>query len=678
LPSETVRDVAATAAALGVTTALALAFAAWAAAAVLCLFGRSLVPLVRALLVAGCLAGIAAALLALPQGSPAIALPTQLAGEAIDFQMSPDGLWLLGFGLVPAALACALATPARENRAGWLFGVAASLIGALGVFGLRNGAAFLIAWEVMSFGGALMILGERLSTETGRPVLFMLGLLEAGAVALLVAILLLAAAGHAFDFASFPAAAAALSAPALAAVGVLLVVGFGAKLGLLPFYEWFPSVYGAGSGASGAVLSGVVLNAAFWALSRALLDWAPGQALSAADSLGTFVVAVGVLSAILTALYAFQQEDWRTLLSLSSAENAAIAVTMLGVSLVFRGHGEPLLASLAWVVCLLHMAGHSLAKGGLFLTADGVYRATGRYQIAQTALLRNSPAIFGLGALFAAMSLAAMPPQAGFVSEWYVFQTVFQGFHLESLVGRLTMALAGAGLALTVAVAFATFLKAFGVGLLGRAARVYKPVPMSCALAVGLLGACALALAVGMPFWLGKLEVAVGAAFGTQAAQDMRDGLLLVPLTAKFAFISPTMLVIVMPLLALFPLALVLASRRYAVARAPVWYGGLEQDPARASTTALTFSNALRTFYSFVYRPTNDVQRETRATEYFVKRLVFSHDVAPIFGPCLFAPLTRAVFTLAGRLRALQSGHLNFYLALLGALLVIILALTLI
>ena len=58
-------------------------------------------------------------------------------------------------------------------------------------------------------------------------------------------------------------------------VGLLLLVGFGAKLGLLPFYEWFPGAYGAGSGATGAMLSGVVLNAAFFGLSRGLIEWLP-------------------------------------------------------------------------------------------------------------------------------------------------------------------------------------------------------------------------------------------------------------------------------------------------------------------------------------------------------------------------------------------------------------------
>jgi hydrogenase-4 component B len=654
---------------------LLLAFAAWMAAAGFAACRCGLL-LARALLAAGCIAGIVAAIAALPHGTLAIVLPTRLAGDAVDFQMPPDALWLFGFGLAPAALACALSTPSQNGEAGWLFGAATSLIGALGVFGVRHGAGFLIAWEVMSFGGAMMILSEKLATDVGRPVLFMLGLLEIGAVALLLGILLLAVAGDSFAFTAYGKTLAQASPALLAAIGVLLVIGFGAKLGLLPFYEWFPTAYGAGSGASGALLSGVVMNAAFFGLSRGLLEWLPPQA-SLAAGLGIFVIIVGVLSAILTALYAFQQEDWRELLSFSSAENACVAVTMLGAALLFRGHGQPLLASLAWVVALLHLAGHALAKGGLFLTADGVYRATRKYAIVHTDLMRRSSLLFGLGALFAAMSLAAMPPQAGFVSEWYVFETVFQGFHLDTLAARLTLALAGAGLALTAAVAFATYVKAFGVGLLGRSSAIEETVPRSSAIAVGLLGLGVLALAVGMPFWLNSLASAVDARFGTDAAQAMHDGLLLVPLTAKFAFISPTLLVIVMPLLALFPIATILISHRYAVRRVPVWYGGLAQNPERVSTTALTFSNALRTFYSFIYRPTQETEREMHRIRYYVRRLTFTHEVAPIFGPYLFAPITRLVYRTAGWLRLLQSGHLNFYLAVIGVLLIVILALAL-
>jgi hypothetical protein len=103
----------------------------------------------------------------------------------------------------------------------------------------------------------------------------------------------------------------------------------------------------------------------------------------------------------------------------------------------------------------------------------------------------------------------------------------------------------------------------------------------------------------------------------------------------------------------------------------------MREDPLRAATTSLTFANAMRTFYSFIYRPMLDTAREHQLVAYFVRKLEFEHDVADVFGPLLFTPIRRFVWKLAGKLQALQSGDLNFYLALIGALLIIILALTL-
>ena len=652
-----------------------VAVALWLAAAVLACAQRADL-LARGLLGFGCAAGLIGCVAGLPAGIEAIRLPLRLADRPIEFALSGDALWLLGFGLAPAAAACWLGTPAGR-RPMWQLGAAASLIGALGVYGVQDGLSLLVAWELMSLGGAAMILGERAPGSRGRSVLFMLALLEVGAIALLIAILWLDSSGGGIAFGDLGAGAARLPSGAQLSVGILLLVGFGAKLGLLPFYEWFPNAYSAGSGASGALLSGVVLNAAFFGLSRSLVEWLPGGPSNALFALGVVVVAVGVASAILAILYAFQQEDWRALLAFSSAENAAIAVTMLGACLLFRQESLADLAGLAWTVAMLHLAAHSLAKGGLFLAADGVYRADHSYSIEQRGLLRRSPWPLGVGAVFAAMSLAALPPQGGFATEWLVFQTAFQGFHMQSIGGRLTLALAGAGLALTAAVALATFVKVIGIGLLGDGyhERV-RGTPRGGAIAVLALGVAVSLLAIGMPLWLDALDRAGAALFGAHSASAMHDGWLLVPLTSKFAFISPSMLVIAMPLLALVPLGLLLASAR-GVRRAPVWYGGLRADPHRTTTTALAFSNALRTFYSFIYRPTADVAHEHQGLAYFVRRLSFTHEVAPLFGPYLFAPVTRLVWNVAGKLRALQSGNLNFYLGLIGILLVAILGLTL-
>lgn len=631
----------------------------------------------RALITLGALLALLGAAEDLPAGSAVLTLPLTLAGEAVRVQWSADALWLMAFGLLPAILAVALASPVRARRAGWLAGAALSLLGALGVYGLQNGYAFLIAWEVMSLGGAVMILSERLSAESGRSTLFMLVLLEVGAVAILLALLLLGrAAGDSLDFSAFASASQALSPSARAWVGLLLLIGFGAKLGLLPFYEWFPGAYASGSGASGALLSGVVLNAAFFGLERGLIDWLPASGGAWLFSLGLIVTLVGVLSAVLAALYAFQQDDWRRLLAFSSAENASIAVATLGAGLLFRHDGQGALAGLAWTVALLQLSGHALAKGGLFLCADAVHGACGSYQIRQRGWLKQAGLVFGIGALFATMSLAAMPPQIGFATEWFVFQTVFQGFHLSSLGGRIILTLAGAGLALTAAVALATFVKLLGVGLLG-APGTGAPIGRRYAWSSLLLGLAVLGAAVGLPLWLRALGPAALARFGSDAPDAMSHAWLLVPLTNTFAFISPSKLAIALPLLSIVPLLLLALGRGPAPRRTRVWYGGLREPPQHAATTSLTFANATRTFYSFIYRPTLDTAREHASVAYFVRKLEFDHAVADFFGPILFTPLRAFIWRWAGRLRALQSGDLNFYLGLIGVLLLIILALTL-
>lgn len=633
----------------------------------------------RCLLAAGCVLAVAACLVALPDATAHVGLPVSLASQQVTFQVEPSGLWLMGFGLAPAAFACWLGSPLTKRSGKWQAGAALSLLGALGVFGLQDGMSLLIAWEVMSLGGALMLAGEEAQSTEGRSVLLMLSLLEVGAIALVFAVVLLDRVTGGIGFDVFAARAPHASATVTWFAGIALLVGFGAKLGLIPFYEWFPRAYSSGSGASGTVFSGVVLNAAYYALSHSWNTWLGiGTDGTAAFGLGIVALATGVLSAVLAILYAFQQDDWRTLLSYSSAENASVAVAMLGATQLFRSSGLADLAGLAWTVALLHLAGHSLSKGALFLVADGVHASTTHYDMIPRGWLRRSGFMFGLGAVFAAMSLASIPPQAGFVSEWYVFQSVFQGFHLPSFTGRLVLVLAGAGLALAAAVALATFIKLLGLGLFGIPDAGYaQPIPRRFAVAAGALGLGVLAVAVGAPLWLDALASGAQGLFHANSPQAMVSGWLLVPLTDKFAFISPSKLVIAMPLLALVPLAMLALAKRYPVRRAPVWFGGMADTDHDAMTTPLTFSNAMRTFYSFVYLPVTSTEREHEQREYFIKRLVFSHGVTDLFERHLFQPITRFVTWSAGEFRALQSGNLNFYLALIGALLVAILVLTL-
>ncbi len=649
----------------------------WVVSAMVALMGLPAM-LARLGIAIGCLAGIVASLEGLAIGSPVASLGVHVTDTPVHFHLTNAALWLMLFGLIPAFVAAPLKNGAAEGWSArrWLAGFAITLIGALGVMGLQDAVSFLIAWEVMSLGGAAMILGEGVSETPGQSVLFMLSLLEVGAVGILLALLLIASRAGSCEFAAFTSTST-LSSPGTLLLALLLLFGFGAKLGILPFYEWFPAAYGSGSGATGLVFSGIVLNAAFFALGRGILEWLPHRGFWAMSAAGIMVLA-GVVSAILAIFNAFQEEDWRRMLSLSSAENACVAVAVLGASWLFLACGLPEQAALAWIVCLLHLAEHSLAKGTLFLTADGVRSVTGSYAIRQTGLLRNNSVAFGIGALFAAMSLAALPPQAGFVSEWYVFQSLFHGMQVNVLAARLTIAIAAAGLALVAAVALATFAKLYGVGLLGDHHVHARHFSAGRSTGIFVLGGFVLALAVAMPWAVHALGSGSTALFGVDATADMQSGWLLVPLSNKFAFISPTKMIIAGPLLALLPVGLFIFSRRSLhFRRVAIWSGGRREDARRIATTSLAFSNALRTFYGFIYGPTHNLEREYDHGPYFVKRLIFNQEVAPIFGPGLFRPLARAVRKLAEAVSRLQSGYLNLYNALIGMLLVLILALAL-
>lgn len=628
----------------------------------------------RLLLAAGVALAAVGALWSLPAGGAAEALP--FGNGAVSFQADLAALWLMLPALLPAFFA-ALSGGAGRPR-GWAAGAALSLLGALGVSGLQDGATFLIAWEALSLGGAVMLLAENHDSQAGQDNLFMLALLEVGSVALLLAVLML---GPGLDFAGYAQHWHGLGTAAAFFLACLWLVGFGAKLGLLPFYEWYPGAYGHGSGASGAILSGAVMNAAYFALGRSLLQWLGDPPWLAA--FGAVVLAAGTLTAILAILYAFQQNDWRRLLAFSSAENAAVAVTALGAALVFRAGGESALSGLAWTVGMLHLMGHSLAKGALFFSADAAAVLQGNHHLRQNAILRHAPLTLGIGAVFGAMSLAALPPTAGFVSEWYVFQSLFHDFTLAGDGSRIALALAGAGLALTAAIALATMVKLFGVGLLGQNElhgvhhRAHL-APLSVLSRSGILitGLAVPAMAVTMVWWLPLMQ---GAAWPAPAAPAaMIHERLLVPLSAGFAFISPAALVIAMPLLALLPIALTRGRRRFAVRRAPLWCGGEDYAAHAGATTALAFSNALRVFYGFVYRPTNTVGRQFEGKPYFLKELHFDYAQAPVFGPLLFQPIVHATGWLTRRLRFLQSGLMNAYLAYIGLLLILILVVALV
>jgi hydrogenase-4 component F len=213
-------------------------------------------------------------------------------------------------------------------------------------------------------------------------------------------------------FAALVAQGSSLSGPWVTIAWVLLLAGYGTKMGLAPMHTWKPDVYGEASGVVGAILAGGVTTVAFTALLRvrAVVDAAGGGPMAARTML-----AIGLFSMFIAALFLLATRDFKRMLAYSSVEHMGILV--IGTALGGAG---------VWAA-LFHVWNNSVTKGALFLSAGNIRRAAGARTADEVsgmfAVTPRSAALFVAG-MFA---VTACPPFGPFFSELMVLRAAFAG-----------------------------------------------------------------------------------------------------------------------------------------------------------------------------------------------------------------------------------------------------------
>ena len=208
---------------------------------------------------------------------------------------------------------------------------------------------------------------------------------------------------HALDWTSLRATAHRLDPSVVRLAFVLLVLGYGTKVGLAPMHSWLPDAHSQAPAPVSALMSGVLLTVAFYAILRfkAVVDLAVGPEFSRA-----LLVAVALLSLAVAASLLLTQRDYKRMLAYSSIEH-------MGLIALGAAAGTPL----AIAAVLLHVLGHGLTKAVLFLSSGEILSTEGTSEIGEVrALLARRPA---LGAVFglALVALLGLPPFSLFVSE---------------------------------------------------------------------------------------------------------------------------------------------------------------------------------------------------------------------------------------------------------------------
>lgn len=195
-------------------------------------------------------------------------------------------------------------------------------------------------------------------------------------------------------------------------LGMLLVVlGYGTKMGLAPMHTWLPDAHSQAPAPVSALMSGVLLAVAFYAILRfkAIGDIALGPGF-----LRSTLVVAGILSLTVAASLLIRQRDYKRMLAYSSIEH-------MGILAIGAAIGSPL----AIAAVLLHILGHGLVKTVLFLTSGGILLATGTTDMGRIRGLVTKHGALGVVFATGLLALAGAPPFGLFASELAVISAGF-------------------------------------------------------------------------------------------------------------------------------------------------------------------------------------------------------------------------------------------------------------
>jgi hydrogenase-4 component F len=259
----------------------------------------------------------------------------------------------------------------------------------------RTAEALEAAWKYFilgSVGIALALFGTILVYLAARPVV------GEGLDAMVWTNLLAAAPG--FD-------------PALLNIAfVFLLLGYGTKVGLVPLHAWLPDAHAEGPTPISAVLSGLLLNVALYALLRfKVLLGANPHAIAP----GPLMIALGLLSLVFAAFMLYRRRDIKRLFAYSSIEHMGIIVFAFGMA-----------GPLGNFAGLLQMTMHSLTKSAIFFSVGYVAQVKGSQRIADIGGLTESHPVLGWGLVAGVAAIAGLPPFGVFTSEFLVVSSTFQ------------------------------------------------------------------------------------------------------------------------------------------------------------------------------------------------------------------------------------------------------------
>ncbi len=492
--------------------------------------------------------------------------------------------------------------------------------------------SFLFFWEIMALTSFLLVMTDFEIKETSKAGMFYFVMTQLSTVFLLFAFLFIYNATGSFEIQQIT------SSPLIISVAfIFLFIGFGIKAGIIPFHKWLPYAHPASPSNISALMSGVMIKVAIYGLVRFVL------LMPMELWWGIVILIAGTASAILGVIYALKEHDIKRLLAYHSIENIGIILIGIGLYVIFALSGLQAIATLALIGALFHTLNHAIFKSLLFMTSGSIINATETRNIEDMGgLIKRMPYTASLF-LVGAVSISALPPFNGFVSELMIFQAFFQSSFLGNAALEMLLIASLAVFALTSALAAACFVKAFGITFLAlprsKEAKNAKEAPKLMLIGPALLAALCVFLGI-FSFQL----------FGFLG----------------FTFPIPNMLLIG-SLLAVFFVLAWLALRSTAMKKeriAETWGCGFPTQNSKMEYTASGFSEPIVTILKSIFR----TQKKSERTYFDEEKVIFKSGKAEIhlmkfFEEYLYLPVANFVRKISLMVNNAQRGDVDLQVA---------------
>ncbi|WP_292241393.1 hydrogenase 4 subunit B [Mesorhizobium sp.] len=529
---------------------------------------------------------------------------------------------------------------------------------------------FLLSWEFMSLASWALVMAHHREQDNTRAGYIYLVMASFGTLALLLAFGLLAGPDGTYTFDAMRAAEP--SRFAAAAALVLMLLGAGSKAGLVPLHVWLPLAHPAAPSHVSALMSGVMTKVAVYGFLRVVFDLLGEPAWWS----GVVVLFLGGLTAVLGILYALMEKDLKRLLAYSTIENIGVIFVSLGLALAFKANAMPSAAALALTAALFHVLNHSFFKSLLFFGAGAVLTATGERNMEKLGGLIHRMPLTSFVFLVGCVSISALPPFNGFVSEWLAFQAILQSPDLPQWGLKVMVPAVGGLLALSAALAAACFVKAFGITFLGRprsaAVEQAQEVDRYALAAMFTLAALCLLAGILPGLVIDSLSPVTLSLIGSRMPVQMaQPWLSIVPIAESRSSYNGLLVFVFIAISASLAAFVIHRFASHALRRGPAWGCGFPDVTPAAQYTAVSFAQPIRrVFGTFAFRAREEVEMPPPGATAPARLAVEIHDVV---WETFYQPITGAVGYATEKLNRLQFLTIRRYLTLVFLYLVTLL-----